>query len=123
MWSFLKKLISVLIVLYLVAFILNLKVGGKPTRDWTSEFWNSPQVQKVYRTVRDRVMAIIRKDISVEDAFKSEPPAGSKAPQPPSSQAAPAAPKTEELRTIDVERLDEKDREALERILEKSSKN
>lgn len=117
MWSFTKKLISVLIVLYLVALILNLKVGGKPTRDWTSQAWNSPGVQKVYRGIRDRIIALVRKDISVEEVFKSEIP-GSSENQNKADQKKTA----EEIRTINIEELDEKDRKALERILDKSSK-
>ena len=126
MWSFFKKLFSVLIVLYVVALILNLKVGGRPTRDWTMEAWNSPQVQKVYHTVRDRIMALIRKDINVEDVFKSNPSAGSVTTQ----SATPTGPgpdqaqqkKPEEIKTINLENLDEKDRQELNKILEKSSK-
>lgn len=131
MWSIFKKLLSVLIVLYVVALILNLNVGGKPTREWTMQAWNSPQVQKVYRSVRDRIMALVRKDISVEDVFKSEPPTKSNAPQntpvaPPVTPSTPAplqdaAKKAEEIKTINLENLDEKDREALKKILDKSA--
>jgi hypothetical protein len=116
MWSFFKKLFSVLVVLYVVALILNLKVGGKPTRDWTMQAWNSPQVQKVYQSVRDRIMALVRKDISVEDVFKSELPAGNP-PAAPDLQKKPGG-----LKPINPENLDEKDREALKKILEKSAK-
>jgi hypothetical protein len=125
MWSFFKKLISVLIVLYIVALILNLKVGGKPTRDWTMEVWNSPEVQKMYHGVRDRIMALIRKDISVEDVFKSDLPQGAtnptQAPPAPPASAQDLGKKPEEIKNIHLENLDEKDREALKRILDKSA--
>ena len=116
MYSFLKKLLSALLVLYLVALVLNLKVGGTPTREWTNRAWHSEGVQKVYRTVRDRVMALIRKDISVEEVFQSEPQPAVK-PSPGTTAQKPK----EEVRTIDFEKLSEKDREALEKILDKAS--
>lgn len=123
MYSFLKKLVSALVVLFLAAWILNLKVGGKPTREWSYQAWNSHGVQKVYRGIRDRVMALIRKDISVEDVFKSDLSSGSssteKKGETPSVQGAK---KQEEIKTINLEQLDEKDRQALERILDKSAK-
>jgi hypothetical protein len=123
MWSFFKKLLSVFVVLYIVALILNLKVGGKPTRDWTMQAWHSPQVQKVYQSVRDRIMALVRKDISVEDVFKSDLPAGGTAPQgTPTGSAQDLQKKTDDVKTIHLENLDEKDREALKQILDKSAK-
>jgi hypothetical protein len=124
MWSFFKKLLSVLIVLYVVALILNLKVGGKPTRDWTMQAWNSPQVQKVYRTIKDRIMALVRKDISVEDVFKGDLPKGStqttNTPPAVPSSVQDLGKRPEEIKTINLENLDEKDREALKQILNKS---
>ncbi len=124
MYSLLKKLIGVLLVLYLVALVLNLKVGGRPTREWTLRAWQSEGVQKVYRTVRDRIMALIRKDISVEDAFKPDPYERDKKPseKSPEEGAAPPQNLPVENRTILLEKLDEKDRKALEQILEKSGK-
>jgi len=119
-YSFLKKVLSTLLVLYLVALILNLKVGGVPTRDWTQRAWNSPGVQKVYQGVRDRIMALIRKDISVEEVFQSPHPGETKQVQQPGAAAAPA-PKGDEVRTINMEKLDEQDRQALEKILDKAS--
>lgn len=110
-------MLSALLVLYLVALVLNLKVGGTPTREWTRRAWNSEGVQKVYTTVRDRIMALIRKDISVEEVFQSQEKTQ------PKSDPTPATSKTkEEIRTIDFEKLSEKDREALEQILDKASK-
>jgi len=126
MWSLLKKLISALVVLYLVALILNLKIGGRPTREWTQRAWQSPVVQKVYTTVKDRILALIRKDISVEEVFKSDLPQKNKASpsdpaSAPASATAPAA--KEEIKVIDIEQLDEKDRESLELILKKAAPN
>lgn len=124
-YSFLKKVLSTLLVLYLVALILNLKVGGVPTRDWTQRAWNSPGVQKVYRGVRDRIMALIRKDISVEEVFQSPHPGKTNQVQQPGAKAAApteaAAPKGDEVRTINMEKLDEQDRQALEKILDKAA--
>ncbi len=117
MYRFFKRLLSVALVLIAVALILNLKIAGRPAREHASEIWQSGPVQKVYRAVRDRVLALIRKDISVEDVFKPEVPGGQ------AQTAAPKAPVPEpsEDRTINLEKLDEADRKALEKILEKSS--
>lgn len=117
MYSFFKKLISVLVVLWVVALILNLKIWDRPARDWTMSFWQSAGVQKVYTGVRDRIVALIRKDISVEDVFKSEVP-GSKSSAKDSAQANQNT--TEEVEIINTEKLSEKDRQDLERILQKS---
>lgn len=134
MISLLKKGLSLAGVLAVVALVLNLNVGGRPSRDIALELWQSDGVQKVYGVVRDRVLALIRKDISVEDVFKPDLPE-----KPNSSAKAPAvsAPKAEassnaktqvapakepeKERVIHLEKLDEKDRQALEKILEKSS--
>ncbi len=125
-YSFAKKVLSTLVVLYLVALILNLKVGGVPTRDWTSRAWNSPTVQKVYQGVRDRILALIRKDISVEEVFKPQTPAGKNTPLVPAAGTSvtpgvDTTKKNEEVRTINMEKLDEKDRQALEKILDKAA--
>lgn len=108
-----KKILSTLVVLYLVALILNLKVAGTPTRDWTERAWNSPGVQKVYHGVKDRILALVRKDISVEEVFDSP----TKNQAPPSESKAPP----DEVRTINMEKLDEADRQALEKILDKAA--
>lgn len=123
MYSLLKKLFSALLVMFLAAWILNLRVAGKPTRDWTHQFWNSHEVQKIYRGIRDRVMALIRKDISVEEVFKSELPATSSSTEKKADAGtATENKKSEEVKTINLEQLDEKDRQALERILDKAAK-
>jgi len=126
MVSLIKKGLSLAGVLAVVALVLNLNIGGRPSRDLALELWQSEGVQKVYGAVRDRVLALIRKDISVEDVFKPELPA--KAPAAPktsaaapSAKAAPAPKGPEGERVIHLEKLDEQDRKALEKILEKSS--
>lgn len=115
MVSFLKKLISVVFVLWIVALILNLKIGGRGTREWTADLWNSQAVQKVYTTVRDRILALVRKDISVEEVFKPELPGEKRTDTP-----AGAEPKKEDVQFIHMEKLDEKDRQELEKILDKA---
>lgn len=126
MISLLKKALSLAGVLLVIALVLNLNIGGRPSRERAYELWQSEPVQKVYREVSARITALIRKDISVEDVFKPELPSKS-APQ---SAASPSAalpdaklpPKGEEAtRTIQMEKLDEADKKALEKILEKSS--
>ena len=134
MISLIKKGLSLAGVLVVVALVLNLNVGGRPSRDIALELWQSDGVQKVYNVVKDRVLALIRKDISVEDVFKPELPeksnASAKAPasSSPKSEAptsakalALSAKEPEKERVIHLEKLDEKDRQALEKILEKSS--
>ena len=122
MWKWFKRLISIALVLASVALVLNLKIAGRPARELAWDFWQSEGVQKVYRVVKDRVMALIRKDISVEEVFKPElPKPQSSAPgaaAPP--QVAPPSP--EQTKAIELEKLDEADRKALEEILKKSSK-
>jgi len=133
MVSLIKKGLSLAGVLAVVALVLNLNIGGRPSRDLALELWQSEGVQKVYGVVRDRVLALIRKDISVEDVFKPELPAKAPAPSAstpaapktsataPSAKAAPAPKAPEGERVIHLEKLDEQDRKALEKILEKSS--
>lgn len=133
MVSLLKKGLSLAGVLAVVALVLNLNIGGRPSRDLALELWQSEGVQKVYGVVRDRVLALIRKDISVEDVFKPDLPEKSSAPASnnasapkavapaPSAKAVPASKGPEGERVINLEKLDEQDRKALEKILEKSS--
>ena len=131
MISILKKGLSLAGVLLVVALVLNLNIGGRPARDRALEIWESEGVQKVYGVVRDRVLAVIRKDISVEDAFKPDldlknptPAAKTPAANPAtnSENKPSASAKTpEENRVIHLEKLDDQDRKALEKILEKSS--
>ena len=125
MFRFLKRLISVAIVLAAIALVLNLKIAGRPARDHATEIWQSESVQKVYHVVRDRFLALIRKDISVEEVFQgglpkknSEPVA---APSNAGSTQLSGAPK-EETKVIELEKLDEADRKALQDILQKSAK-
>ncbi|HCU23494.1 MAG TPA: hypothetical protein DF383_00640 [Deltaproteobacteria bacterium] len=113
MFSFLKKVLSLGGVLLVVALVLNLKVGGRPARDLALEIWQSEGIQKVYRVIRDRALALIRKDISIEDVFKSNPSI--------SSSSKSAEKKVEETRVIQLEKLNDNDRKALEKILQKSS--
>ncbi len=128
MVSLLKKALSLAGVLVVVALVLNLNIGGRPARDRALEIWQSEGVQKVYGVVRDRVLAVIRKDISVEDAFKPDlnlkgPAAKSPGPNAtaPNPAEPPAAKPGEENKVIHLEKLDEQDRKALEKILEKAS--
>jgi len=131
MISILKKGLSLAGVLLVVALVLNLNIGGRPARDRALEIWESEGVQKVYGVVRDRVLAVIRKDISVEDAFKPGLDLKNPAPAAKTSAANPAtnsenkpaasAKTPEENRVIHLEKLDDQDRKALEKILEKSS--
>ncbi|HEX5035046.1 MAG TPA: hypothetical protein VFW62_11230 [bacterium] len=113
MVSLLKKALSLAGVLVVIALVLNLNIGGRPARERAYELWQSEPVQKVYREVSARITALIRKDISVEDVFKPELPSNSEAKVPPKGQ--------EDTRTIQLEKLDDADKKALEKILEKSS--
>ncbi|MBI2337164.1 MAG: hypothetical protein HYU97_10450 [Deltaproteobacteria bacterium] len=70
MWKLAKKLLSTVIVLVIVALVLNLNFSGKPAREYAKQFWQNHTVQWVYQSVKGRVMAVINKDISVEEAFK-----------------------------------------------------
>ncbi len=116
MFRLLKRLFSILLVLLGIALILNLNIGGRPSRDHAVELWRSEGVQKVYRVVRDRFLALIRKDISVEEVFKPELPKKTNE----ISKADPASTQSDETKAIQLENLDEKDRKALEEILKKS---
>ncbi|HKY63591.1 MAG TPA: hypothetical protein VJR29_09240 [bacterium] len=118
MVSLLKKALSLAGVLVVIALVLNLNIGGRPARERAYELWQSEPVQKVYREVSARITAVIRKDISVEDVFKPELPS-KQAPQ--KAEASPGGAKPEDTRTIQLEKLDEADKKALEKILEKSS--
>jgi hypothetical protein len=123
MWKWFKRLFSIALVLATVALVLNLKIAGRPARDLAWNFWQSEGVQKVYRVVKDRVMALIRKDISVEEVFKPElPKPQSSAPGSVAAQPQAAPPPPEQTKVIELEKLDEADRKALEEILKKSSK-
>lgn len=117
MFSWLKKLLSLATVLVAAALILNLNVGGRPSRDRALELWRSPTVQKAYRAVYDRVMALIRKDISVEEVFKPLP----QEEQGEVKSVVPAKASLEQNKIIQLEKLDESDRKALEQILKKAS--
>ena len=123
MYSLLKKIFSLLLVGMAVALILNLNIRGRGAREWAVEFWHQPQVQKVYQGVRDRIVAVIHKDISVEDVFKSELP-NHEGNQPSDSKPAGAAVegKPTQTKVIQLEKLNEEDRKALDKILEKASK-
>jgi len=132
MFSILKKGLSLAGVLLVVALVLNLNIGGRPARDRALEIWQSEGVQKVYGVVRDRVLAVIRKDISVEDAFKPDldlknpsatvkSPAGNPAPGHVEDKPSANAKSSDDNRVIHLDKLDDQDRKALEKILEKSS--
>ncbi len=114
MFSWIKKLVSLAFVLLAICLILNLNIGGRPSRERALEIWRSPGVQKVYTVVRDRILAVIHKDISVEDVFKGST-------EPAKSNSSTSGLK-EESKVIHLEKLDEQDRKALEKILEKASK-
>jgi hypothetical protein len=120
-FSWVKKILSILFVLAVVALILNLNIGGRPARDRALEIWRSPGVQKVYRVIYDRLSALIHKDISVEDVFKPELPTKDHTSSN-EQKSSPAGEAKEENKVIHLEKLDEQDRKALEKILEKSSK-
>ena len=133
MFSFLKKVLSVVGVILVVALVLNLNIGGRPARERALEVWQSEAVQKVYRVVHDRVMAVIRKDISVEDAFKPGLDLKTSSPTPPNTKpeansntskasVSGKASDTKDTHFIQMEKLNDEDRKALEKILEKSSK-
>lgn len=117
MFSWVKKLFSLASVLVAAALILNLNVGGRPARDRALELWNSPPVQKAYTAVYDRVMALIRKDISVEEVFKPLPQSG----EAPAAKKLSENPASEQNKVIHLEKLDEADRKALDQILKKAS--
>jgi hypothetical protein len=126
MFSILKKALSLAGVLLVIALVLNLNIGGRPSRERAYELWRSEPVQKVYRVVADRITALIRKDISVEDVFKPELPSktapkSSASPSAPAPEAKSAPQNGESTRTIQMEKLDDADKKALEKILEKSS--
>lgn len=118
MVSLLKKALSLAGVLVVIALVLNLNIGGRPARERAYELWQSETVQKVYREVSARITAVIRKDISVEDVFKPELPTKQ---DPPAPETKVPAKSEEATRTIQMEKLDEADKKALEKILEKSS--
>lgn len=127
MFSLLKKALSLAGVLLVIALVLNLNIGGRPARERALEIWDSEPVQKVYREISTRITALIRKDISVEDVFKPELPT-KQAPQAaatPNGVSAPdskaTAKPSDGTRTIQMEKLDDADKKALEKILEKSS--
>jgi len=116
MFSWLKKLLSLALVLAAAALILNLNVGGRPSRDRALELWRSGPVQKAYRAVHDRILALIRKDISVEEVFKPLPQGGDTELKNPAPASA-----TVQNKVIQMEKLDDSDRKALEQILKKAS--
>lgn len=130
MFRLIRRLVSVAVVLLTIALILNLKIAGKPAREHAAALWGNQSVQKAYHVVRDRFLALIRKDISVEEVFKpdlpaaktpeAEPAPAPKAKDPLSAQAKPAATQAESA-VINMEKLDDADRQALQKILEKSS--
>ncbi len=112
-------------MLALVALILNLKIGGRPSRDLAHEIWMSQGVQSAYRVVRDRVLALLHRDISVEDVFKTELPSNQQGQINQKNQSASVAPEKSEgqgsKRLVDLDKLSEEDKQQLERILDKSS--
>jgi hypothetical protein len=118
--SWVRKILSLAVVLLIVSLVLNLNIGGRPSREIALDIWKSPGVQKVYSTVKNRLLALIRKDISVEDVFKPELPALEKPAS--SSSATPTTTSEDSTKVIHLEKLDEKDRKALEQILKKASK-
>jgi len=129
MFRLIKRLISLVFVLIAIALILNLNIAGRPAREHALEIWHNESVQKVYQVVRDRFMALIRKDISVEDVFKADITKPAKVETPmakatPAQEPTKAEPKveTKESKVIDLEHLSDDDRKALEKILENSKK-
>lgn len=130
MFRFIRRLVSVAAVLVTIALILNLKIAGKPAREHAADIWANESVQKGYHAVRDRFLALIRKDISVEEVFKPDLPAGKtpeappapapKAKDPQNAQAKPVSTEAESA-VINMEKLDDADRQALQKILDKSS--
>lgn len=97
----------------IIALVLNLKIGGRDARDIGLQAWNNPSVQKIYREIKTRVLAVVRKDISVEEAFKTVAP----------KTEQPKAESVDKSRTqvIDLDRLDEKDKAELKKILDKAA--
>lgn len=102
MWSFIKKLVLVSLIFLAFAWFFNIKIGNKPTRHWTSEFWNSNFIQKNYTILRDKIKALIHQEISLEEVFTSN---SSNSKQNNSSQETKQ------------EHFDENDKRALDKII------
>ncbi len=125
MFRLIRRFFSGIVVLALVALILNLKVGGRPSRELAHEIWMSEAVQSVYRVVRDRFLALLHRDISVEDVFKVELPSNQQGKTDQKNPSLPAVSEKSEgqgkKRVVDLDKLSEEDKQQLERILDKSS--
>ena len=123
MFRLFKRLFSLVVVLVAIALILNLNISGRPAREHALEIWHNDTVQKVYQTVRDRFLAVIRKDISVEDAFKPDLSPASHAEKSevlPGKTGTVQAAAPADSRVLKLENLSDDDRKALEKILQKS---
>lgn len=113
MFTLIKRIFFTLVLLWAVSWALDLKFGGRPTQEWTADLWYSEPVQSVYQGAKTRVMAVLNKDISVEEVFQKDLPDKSNSPN-----AKPLLKGVE----INMEELSQKDREKLKSILDKKSK-
>lgn len=99
----------------MAVLILNLKIAGRPARDHVHALWERPAVQKAYRVIRTRLVALLKKDISVEEIFSSPLRQGAATAEPvPKSHLADSAPR--------LNRLTEQERQELEKLLKKASR-
>lgn len=69
MYKLIRKCLSLIFVIIIVSLVLNLNFQGRPSRDIAWEYWNHPTVQWAYQNIKSRVLAVINKDISIEEAF------------------------------------------------------
>lgn len=116
MRSFIKKLLSLGLVALIVMLVLNLRVGGKAARDHAAELWNHRLVQIAYQAVKTRVMAVINKDISVEQVFDPQITVNETKKDDQNKQA-----KSKKV-SVSLDDIDAKDRKDLEKILKKYNK-
>lgn len=89
-WFF-KKIFAVGVLLALLFLALQFQVGGRPIKDYLSDFYRSPLIQEAIRQGKEAVTGYLQKDVGKE-------PEG----------AEPA-----------MEKVTDQEREELEKVLEK----
>lgn len=71
-WLF-KKIFGLGVVIAIVFFALHIQVGGRPAKDYLSDFFRSPLVQEAWRQGKGAVLSYLQKDVTpAEDAVPME---------------------------------------------------
>ena len=64
-----KKILGIGVLAAIIFFGLQFQVGGRPVKEYVTDFYRSPLVQEAVRQTKDAVVSYLHKDVqSGEDA-------------------------------------------------------